>query len=45
MRNEELSIVHSPHANNKTGDYFIDGDCPMIRSWEELKFDGYGREA
>lgn len=45
MRDRELSIVHSPHANNKAGDYFIDAPGSMIRSFEQLLFEGLGRDA
>jgi hypothetical protein len=42
----EISIVHSPHAQNKNGDFYIEDDpSPIIRQFETLIFSGFGREA
>jgi hypothetical protein len=41
-----LSIIHSPHKDNKNGDHFVGpGDGGMIRYWEAVVYSGRGTKA
>jgi len=45
-REDQVSIIHSPHQANNNGDYFVDSTgCPFIRSWETELYCGLGRNA
>lgn len=43
----EVSVIHSPHENNTSGDYFVDWSvtCGFTRSWETLLYQGKGAKA
>jgi hypothetical protein len=45
LRDVNLSIIHSPHANNQNGDFFITEPCTIIRRWETLLFEGASKDA
>jgi hypothetical protein len=42
---EDVSIIYSPHKDNKNGDYFVswgDDACSLIRNWEREIYMGKG---
>ncbi len=39
------TIIHAPHKDNTKGDWFVGGECGMVRYWETLVFEGKGRDA
>lgn len=42
----DLSIIHSPHRDNKYGDFFVGPpEMGMIRNWEKVVYEGKGTKA